>query len=64
MLTISDKQKAALASIKSGPGFIAIKHAGALRSAGLIDKADVEGSKPGYTGARLTANGHKAVEAF
>lgn len=59
MEELSEKALKTLQGIKDGAGFISIKHAGALRSAGLIEQAaDVpEVRKPGYTWAKITAAG-------
>jgi len=60
-MTLTEKQKVALTSLASGPAPMAIKHFGALRAAGYVEKAEGLTVTRGYSGAQITAAGRAAL---
>jgi hypothetical protein len=60
---LSEKQKAALEALNSGPGLMPIIHFGKLSAAGLVKKVEGGSGQRGYSYAELTTNGRAAIAA-
>ena len=58
---LSEKQKAALSALSTGPGLMPIIHFGVLRHIGLVEKAEGGSGQRGYSYAQLTDAGRQAV---
>lgn len=57
-MAITEKQKACLASLKSGPDLIPVIHFGALSKLGYVEKVDnLDARARGFAPAKLTAAG-------
>jgi hypothetical protein len=58
---LTEKQKAALVALESGPGLMPIIHFGKLSAEGLVEKAEGAAGQRGYSRAQLTAKGEAAI---
>lgn len=58
---LTDKQKAAMSALSTGPGLMPIIHFGRLRDLGLVEKAEGTAGQRGYSYAQLTSAGAQAI---
>lgn len=57
MITLTESQKKALASLAGGPALIAVVHYARLRDLGLVGKSNVHAGQRGRVCAELTEDG-------